>query len=336
MKFVDEAVISVQAGNGGHGCLGFRREKFIEFGGPDGGDGGEGGSVFVVATSGLNTLIDYRFAKTYKAKAGQGGMGQLRKGKAGEDLVLPVPVGTIIYENETGELIADLTQLGQRACVAQGGQHGLGNARFKSSTNQAPRKTIPGQPGETRSLRLELHLLADVGLVGLPNAGKSTLIRSVSAAKPKVADYPFTTLHPQLGVVRVGEYQSFVMADIPGLIEGAAEGQGLGIRFLKHLSRTAVLLHVVDVAPLDGGDPVKAVQQIDAELAKYDDALVAKPRMLVLNKMDLIPESERAALIQRIADGLKWEGQVFAVSGATSENTEVLCSAIMRELSSED
>ncbi len=332
MKFVDEATISVQAGNGGHGCLSFRREKFIEFGGPDGGDGGDGGSVYVQAVPGINTLIDYRFAKTFKAKSGQGGMGRLRKGKSAEDLVLPVPVGTKVVENETGELIADLNAVGQRACVAQGGYHGLGNARFKSSTNQSPRKITQGQPGEARTLQLALHLLADVGLVGLPNAGKSTLIRSVSAAKPKVADYPFTTLYPQLGVVKLGAYQSFVMADIPGLIEGAAEGHGLGIRFLKHLSRTAILLHVVDVASADGSDPAEAFRQVESELAKYDDDLVNKPRFLVLNKMDLVPETEREVLKAAIVRNLGWEGEVFAISAVSGEGTKALCSALMQQI----
>ena len=335
MKFVDEATIAVQAGNGGHGCLSFRREKYIEFGGPDGGDGGDGGSVFVEAAPGINTLVDYRFAKTFKAKTGQGGMGRLRKGKAGDTLVLPVPVGTKVFDHDTEELIVDLIKEGQRACVAQGGQHGLGNARFKSSTNQAPRKTIPGQPGEARSLKFELNVLADVGLVGLPNAGKSTLIRSVSAARPKVADYPFTTLHPQLGVVRVGEYQSFVMADIPGLIEGAAEGLGLGVRFLKHLSRTAMLLHVVDMLPPDEGDPVLAVRQIENELAKYGHALLEKKRILVLNKIDILSEEDRLACKKKVCDQLNWSGQVFCISGATGEGTKALCSAIMNTLSEE-
>jgi GTPase len=332
MKFIDEVKIAAQAGNGGHGCLSFRREKYIEFGGPDGGDGGEGGSVYLQATRALNTLVDYRFGKTYRAKTGQSGMGKLRRGKSGEDLVLPVPLGTKVYDQDTRELIADLTQEGQRACVARGGDHGLGNARFKSSTNRAPRKTIPGGGGEFRELHLALRVLADVGLLGFPNAGKSTLIRTVSAAKPKVADYPFTTLHPNLGVVSVGEYSSFVMADIPGLIEGAAEGKGLGIGFLKHLSRTGILLHVVDVAPVDGADPVESIRQIERELHKFGEDLIGKTRLLVLNKIDLVSKDQREELVADIIDRLSWPGQVHCISAATGAGTRELCQAVMHQL----
>ncbi len=329
MKFIDEVTITVKAGNGGHGCLSFRREKYIEFGGPDGGDGGDGGSVFLQATSSLNTLVDYRFSKCYQAKVGQGGMGRLRRGKSGEDLVLSVPIGTMVYDDGTKELISDLTQPGARVCGAQGGYHGLGNARFKSSTNRAPRKTTEGSLGEERTLKLELSVLADVCLLGQPNAGKSTLIRAVSAAKPKVADYPFTTLHPHLGVARVGPLESFVMADIPGLIEGAAQGRGLGISFLKHLARTQVLLHVVDILPEDGSDPIQAVRQIEQELLHYNEALANKTRLLVLNKLDLLPEEEHQAKIDDMVARLAWDGPVFGVSAVTGMGTDVLCRAIM-------
>lgn len=330
MKFIDEVVMTVKAGNGGHGCLSFRREKFIEFGGPDGGDGGDGGSVYCQASTSLNTLVDYRFSKIYRAQSGSGGMGRLRKGKQGEDLVLPVPVGTQIYDNETGEMIADLVRPGQKACVAQGGFHGLGNARFKSSINRAPRKTTLGSEGEQRILKLSLRVLADVGLLGLPNAGKSTLIRAVSAAQPKVADYPFTTLHPHLGVVSVGPYDSFVMADIPGLIEGAADGQGLGIKFLKHLSRTKVLLHMVDSMPIDGSDVVESIRQIEQELIHYGEDLSQKPRILVFNKIDLLPESQRQQWVQETIDSLDWQGEVFQISAVTGAGLDALKLALMR------
>ncbi|WP_058442665.1 Obg family GTPase CgtA, partial [Legionella brunensis] len=281
MKFVDEAVIKVEAGNGGHGCLSFRREKFVPRGGPDGGDGGDGGSVFLEASSDLNTLVDFRYQRHYKAQNGQSGMGGNCTGKKGEDLVILVPVGTMVFDIDTGELLGDINEAGERLLVAQGGFHGLGNTRYKSSVNRAPRQTTQGTLGEARHLRLELRVLADVGLLGLPNAGKSTLIRAVSSAKPKVADYPFTTLHPALGVVSVASHKSFVMADIPGLIEGAAEGAGLGHRFLKHLSRTCVLLHVIDIAPIDESNPIDSAKAILNELAEYDPELLDKPRWLV-------------------------------------------------------
>ncbi|KZY74164.1 GTPase ObgE, partial [Oleiphilus sp. HI0065] len=282
MKFVDEAAISVEAGKGGNGCLSFRREKYIPKGGPDGGDGGDGGSVILEANDGLNTLIDYRFVRQYRAQSGEGGKGRNCTGAKGEDLILGVPVGTSVFDVDTEEVLGDLTQIGQQLVVAQGGWHGLGNTRFKSSTNRAPRQTTPGKPGEKRNIRLELKVLADVGLLGLPNAGKSTLIRSVSAAKPKVANYPFTTLVPNLGVVRVESHKSFVMADIPGLIKGASDGAGLGIRFLKHLVRTRLLLHVVDMAPYDGKEPKEAVEEIVGELEGFSPTLASRERWLVL------------------------------------------------------
>ena len=330
MKFVDEAVIKIEAGNGGNGCLSFRREKFIPFGGPDGGDGGDGGSIYLVGSLELNTLIDFRYQRHYKAKNGQSGMGANCTGKKGDDLFIEVPMGTIAYDVDTGECLADIQQPGVPVLVAQGGFHGLGNTRYKSSINRAPRQTSPGSLGDTRQLRLELRILADVGLLGLPNAGKSTLIRAVSSAKPKVADYPFTTLHPNLGVVRVDAYKSFVMADIPGLIEGASEGAGLGHRFLKHLSRTCVLLHVLDVAPLDETDPVESAQIILQELDAYNPELLNKPRWLVLNKIDLIPESERETLIQHIVKSLAWTDRVFPISAISSMGTKPLCYALMQ------
>lgn len=330
MKFVDEATIKVTAGNGGNGCLSFRREKFIPFGGPDGGDGGDGGSVYLKATEGLNTLIDFRYQRQFKAQNGKGGMGSNCTGSKGDDLIINVPIGTVVYEADTDELLGDITQPGETLIVAQGGFHGLGNTRYKSSINRAPRKTSTGSEGETRSLRLELRVLADVGLLGLPNAGKSTLIRAVSSAKPKVADYPFTTLHPNLGVVSTSLYKSFVMADIPGLIEGASEGAGLGIRFLKHLSRTCILLHIVDVAPLDGSDPVESAQTIINELTAYNPELLNKPIWLVFNKIDMIPdEKERKKTIQRIIKELKWEGKTFEISAIKREGTEALSFALM-------
>lgn len=333
MKFVDEAIIKVEAGNGGHGCLSFRREKFIPFGGPDGGDGGNGGSVILIADKGLNTLIDFRYKRNFKAQNGQCGMGGNCSGKQGEDLIIPVPVGTMVFDVDTGELLGDIKNPEEQLIVAQGGFHGLGNTRYKSSVNRAPRQTSQGKPGENRQLRLELRVLADVGLLGLPNAGKSTLIRAVSSAKPKVADYPFTTLHPGLGVVSVAAYKSFVMADIPGLIEGASTGAGLGHRFLKHLSRTCVLLHVIDIAPLDGSDPVENAKVIIDELAAYNTDLLNKPRWLVLNKTDMLPDEEvRKQTIDEITKALQWEGKVFAISAISREGTQQLCYELMQLL----
>jgi len=330
MKFVDEATIIVEAGKGGHGCLSFRREKYVPKGGPDGGDGGDGGSVYLEADSALNTLIDYRFQRKYKAQNGEPGAGRNCTGTKGEDLVLPVPVGTTVVDMDTHEALGDLTKEGQRLKVAQGGFHGLGNTRFKSSVNRAPRQTSKGSEGEARNLRLELKVLADVGLLGLPNAGKSTFIRSVSAARPKVADYPFTTLVPNLGVVSVQAHQSFVIADIPGLIEGAAEGAGLGIRFLKHLVRTRLLLHLVDVAPYDGSSPADAVRAIAHELEKFSETLASRPRWLVLNKVDMVAEEDREAHCQAIVDELGWEGPVFRISALSGEGTKPLVQAVMR------
>jgi len=329
MQFVDEAIVHVEAGKGGHGCLSFRREKFIPLGGPDGGDGGDGGCVYLEADPHLNTLAKFRVQRTHKAQNGQPGMGKLRTGKSGEDLVIPVPVGTTVLDNQTKERIGDLTAAGQRLLVAKGGFHGLGNARFKSSTNRAPRQTTQGTPGDIRDVKLILTVLADIGLLGLPNAGKSTLIRAVSNATPKVADYPFTTLRPHLGVVAVDDVRSFVMADIPGLIEGASEGAGLGIRFLKHLSRTNLLLHVLDVLPADGSDPVDNFAMIENEIAKYGDVLTQKPRWLILNKVDLLPEDERLAYTQAIVDRLKWKGPVFSIAAISKMATHGLCLEIM-------
>jgi GTPase len=332
MKFVDEASIVVEAGKGGNGACSFLRLKFVPFGGPDGGDGGDGGSVFMRADESINTLVDYRYIHTYKAPNGEGGSGSDRTGKAGEDLYLRVPVGTMIYDQDTEELIADLAENDAVACVAKGGRHGVGNARFKSSVNRAPRRTIPGDEGEKRRLRLELKVLADIGLVGLPNAGKSTLITAMSSARPKVADYPFTTLHPNLGVVSVGRYRSFIMADLPGLIEGAAEGAGLGIRFLKHVSRTGLLFHVVDVAPIDGSDPVENVNTIANELGKYNPELLEKERWLVLNKIDLLLPEEVESHCQEIVKRLNWQGKVFTVSGVTREGLDALAQQAMSYL----
>ncbi|TXH60029.1 MAG: GTPase ObgE [Thiothrix sp.] len=333
MQFVDEVVIQVKAGDGGNGVVSFRREKNIEFGGPDGGDGGDGGDVYLVADRNLNTLIDFRHLRHYEAERGKNGGARNMTGNRGEDRLVPVPVGTMAFDEETGELIGDLTAPEQRLMVAKGGFHGLGNLRYKSSVNRAPRQCKPGSEGEFRTLRLELKLLADVGLLGLPNAGKSTLISAVSSARPKVADYPFTTLYPNLGVVRVGDHQSFVMADIPGLIEGAAEGAGLGIQFLKHLSRTSLLLHLVDIAPLDEAiDPVESVRTIEHELEKYSDELAERPRWLVLNKIDLVPEEERQARCQVIVDALQWQGEVFFLSAPTEKGTQDLCYRIMQYL----
>ena len=332
MKFVDEAAIEIHAGKGGDGCLSFRREKYIEYGGPDGGDGGAGGSVFFEADANINTLIDFRYDRIFRARNGEPGRGRQCSGKSSEDVVLRVPVGTTVIDTDTDEVLADLTKNGERVMLAQGGRGGLGNTHFKSSTNRAPRRTTKGTPGESRNLRLELKVLADVGLLGLPNAGKSTLIRSVSAAKPKVADYPFTTLVPNLGVVKVDKYRSFVMADIPGLIEGAAEGAGLGIRFLKHLARTRLLLHVVDVAPPDQSDPVDNVEAIADELDKFSPALAEQERWLVLNKLDLVADDERNALCEDIVERLDWRGPVFRISAVTGEGCQELVFALMNAI----
>tara|TARA_B100000497_G_scaffold14209_1_gene16373 strand:+ start:980 stop:2170 length:1191 start_codon:yes stop_codon:yes gene_type:complete len=329
MKFVDEATIKVHAGKGGNGCLSFRREKYIPKGGPDGGDGGDGGSVILVAAEGLNTLIDFRYTRNFKAQAGQQGSSAECTGRGGDDLLLQVPVGTTVIDNETGDVMGDLTELDQQLKVAQGGFHGLGNTRYKSSTNRAPRQTSPGQDGEVREIKLELKVLADVGLLGLPNAGKSTFIRSVSAARPKVADYPFTTLVPNLGVVGMSGDKSFVIADIPGLIEGASEGAGLGIRFLKHLTRTRLLLHLVDMMPYDGSTPDQNARVIESELETFSPTLATGDRWLVLNKIDLLPEDEVEGQCQQVVDALGWEGPVFRMSGLASQGTKALCAAIM-------
>lgn len=332
MKFVDEAIIDVHAGKGGDGCLSFWREKYVEFGGPDGGDGGAGGSIWFVADGNINTLIDYRYERMFRAPSGQGGMGRQKTGKSAEDLELRVPVGTTVIDTDTDEVLHDLTVSGERFKVAQGGRGGLGNMHFKSSTNQAPRRTTKGTPGESRHLRLELKVLADVGLLGFPNAGKSTFIRAVSAARPKVADYPFTTLVPNLGVVKVGNYQSFVIADIPGIIEGAAEGAGLGIRFLKHLARTRLLLHVVDIAPLDERDPVEQVHVIEEELVNFSAALAEQERWLVFNKLDLLDVESGARKVAELVARLDWQGPVFAISAATGEGCQALTQALMQAI----
>ncbi|MFD1217998.1 MULTISPECIES: Obg family GTPase CgtA [Microbulbifer] len=329
MKFVDEAPIKVQAGNGGKGCLSFRREKFVAKGGPDGGDGGDGGSVYLVADESLNTLVDYRYQPNYQAQNGEPGRGRNCTGAKGEDLELKVPVGTTAIDEDTGETLGDLLEHGERLLVAQGGFHGLGNTRYKSSTNRAPRQTSPGSEGERRQLKLELKVLADVGMLGLPNAGKSTFIRAVSAAKPKVANYPFTTLVPNLGVVKVQKYRSFVIADIPGLIEGAAEGAGLGIRFLKHLTRCRVLLHLVDLAPFDGSDPAQNALSIEHELASFSPTLAKRERWLVLNKTDLVPADELEERCQSVINALGWHGPVFRVSAIRGEGTDVLSGQLM-------
>ena len=332
MKFVDEVSIHVKAGDGGNGMMSFRREKFIEKGGPNGGDGGDGGSIYMEANENLNTLVDYRYTRRFSAPNGEKGGSTDCTGAKGEDLILPVPVGTTVIDAATQEVIGDLVKPGQRLLVARGGWHGLGNARFKSSTNRAPRQTTPGKPGEARDLKLELKVLADVGLLGLPNAGKSTFIRAVSAAKPKVADYPFTTLVPNLGVVSVGRYKSFVVADIPGLIEGASEGAGLGIRFLKHLARTRLLLHLVDMAPLDQSDPAVAAETIIHELSKFSPALADRDRWLVLNKADQLLDDEREERLQDVIKRLNWTGPVFVISALEREGTEALSQEIMRYL----
>lgn len=333
MKFIDEARISVEAGRGGNGACSFLRLKFMPWGGPDGGDGGDGGSIYMTADESLNTLVDYRYVRTYRGEDGGKGSGSNCTGKSGQDLELRVPVGTVIYDADTAELIADLAVNGQRTCVAQGGRHGIGNAKFKSSVNRSPRKTIPGQDGDRRMLRLELKVLADVGLVGLPNAGKSTLISAMSAARPKIADYPFTTLYPNLGVVSVAKFNSFVIADLPGLIEGAAEGAGLGIRFLKHVARTKLLFHVVDVAPQDeSSDPISAFNSITLELEKYGHDLINKERWLILNKIDLLPPDAAEAHCADIVKALNWTGKVFYISGLAREGLEQLAQQAMRYL----
>ena len=333
MRFVDEALVRVQAGHGGRGCASFRREKFIPFGGPDGGDGGLGGTVYLRAVAGINTLADFRIQRTFKAQSGTAGSGNDCTGKGGDDLFVSVPVGTTVLDDETQEQLGDLLHAGDTVVVAVGGKGGWGNTRFKSSTNRAPRKSMPGLPGEKRLLRLEMRVIADVGLLGLPNAGKSTLIRAVSAARPKVADYPFTTMHPNLGVVSLGIGRSFVMADIPGLIEGAAEGAGLGIKFLKHLQRTRVLLHLVDVLPPDpDADPVKDARSIIAELKKFSAELGKRERWLVLNKLDLLPPAEGEALCKDIVRRLRWKGPLFRISAVTGAGTRELCEALMRRV----
>ena len=332
MTFVDEVSIFVKAGDGGNGLMSFRREKFIEKGGPNGGDGGDGGSVYIEADENLNTLVDYRYTRRFDAQRGENGGSKDCTGRKGDDLVLPVPVGTTVIDAGTQEIIGDLTKAGQRLLVAQGGWHGLGNSRFKSSTNRAPRQTTPGKPGEARDLKLELKVLADVGLLGLPNAGKSTFIRSVSAAKPKVADYPFTTLVPNLGVVSIGRYKSFVVADIPGLIEGASDGAGLGIRFLKHLARTRLLLHLVDIAPLDESDPADAAEAIIRELERFSPALAERDRWLVLNKADQVLDDEREERLKAVVERLQWTGPVHVISALEREGTEALSQEIMRYL----
>lgn len=337
MKFVDEATIKVKAGNGGNGCLSFRREKYVARGGPDGGDGGNGGDVFLVASDATNTLADFSVARKYSAGNGDPGAGRNKTGRSGDDRQVVVPCGTVVFDVDTGETIGDLVKDGQRLRVAAGGRGGMGNTRFKSSTNRAPRKTTPGTPGEARHLRLELKLIADVGLVGLPNAGKSTLIRAMSGARPKVADYPFTTLHPNLGVVSVGPLQSFVMADIPGLIEGAASGVGLGTRFLRHIQRTRFLLHLVDIAPIDETASAAAdFRAVEHELASFAPDLATKPRWLVINKADLLAGDVLASRRQALVQELGWEGPVHEISAATGQGVEKLGRAVMRELEALD
>jgi GTPase len=333
MKFVDEATIDVAAGNGGAGCASFRREKFIPFGGPNGGDGGRGGSIYAVADSNLNTLIDYRYARRHEARNGEAGRGSDQFGAAGDDIVLRMPVGTILRDFETDEVVAELLTPGEKLLICKGGDGGFGNLHFKTSTNRAPRQKTPGWPGEAKKLKLELRVLADVGLLGMPNAGKSTLIAAISNARPKIADYPFTTLHPNLGVVRVGPEQSFVVADIPGLIEGAAEGAGLGHQFLRHLQRTRLLLHLIDMAPFDDSiDPVAQAKAIVKELKKYDAALHAKPRWLVLNKMDMVPVDERAARVADFVRRMRTKQPVFEVSALTRQGLEPLLKAIYKHV----
>ncbi|WLF83105.1 Obg family GTPase CgtA [Moraxella sp. ZY210820] len=332
MRFVDEAVISVEAGDGGNGVASFRREKFVPFGGPDGGDGGKGGSIYVVADEDTNTLVDFRYTRKYRAERGKNGAGANCTGRGGEDIILEVPIGTTIVDMDSGDIIGDLVEHGQKILVAKGGDGGLGNIHFKSSTNRAPRKCTTGFKGEHREIRLELKVLADVGLLGMPNAGKSTFIRAVSAAKPKVADYPFTTMVPNLGVVDVDRHRSFVMADIPGLIEGASDGAGLGIRFLKHLARTRILLHIVDVQPIDGSDPVYNAKAIMAELEKFSPTLAKLPMVLVLNKLDQISEESRDEWCQYLLDELNWQGAVFKTSGLLAEGTQDVVYYLMEQI----
>jgi GTP-binding protein len=335
MKFVDEAFIDIAAGDGGNGCVSFRHEKYKEFGGPNGGDGGRGGHVFAVADPNLNTLVDYRFSRRHEARKGEHGMGSDMFGAAGDDIVLKMPVGTIISDAETGEVLFELLKPGEVITIAKGGDGGFGNMRFKSAINRAPRQKTPGWPGEKKNLKLELKVLADVGLLGMPNAGKSTLISAISNARPRIADYPFTTLHPNLGVVRVGPEQSFVVADLPGLIEGASEGAGLGHQFLRHLQRTRLLLHVVDLAPFDGADPVAQAKAIVGELKKYDSALYEKPRWLVLNKLDMIDADEREAKVKDFVKRFKHKGPVFEISALTHEGCEALVKASYRHIKSQ-
>ncbi|WP_353236119.1 Obg family GTPase CgtA [Diaphorobacter ruginosibacter] len=333
MKFVDEAYIDIAAGDGGNGCVSFRHEKYKEFGGPDGGDGGRGGHVFAVADPNLNTLVDYRFSRRHEAQRGEHGKGSDMFGAAGKDVTLRMPVGTIITDAETGEVLFELLNPGEVITIAKGGDGGFGNLRFKSAINRAPRQKTPGFPGERRNLKLELKVLADVGLLGMPNAGKSTFIAAVSNARPKIADYPFTTLHPNLGVVRVGPEQSFVIADIPGLIEGASEGAGLGHQFLRHLQRTRLLLHIVDVSPFDENvDPVEQAKAIVEELRKYDAELHGKPRWLVLNKLDMVPAEDRARLVKDFVKRFKWKGPVFEISALTREGCEPLIKTIFQHV----
>lgn len=336
MRFIDEVTIKVIAGDGGNGVISFRREKFIPRGGPDGGDGGDGGDVYLIGDENLNTLADFRHVRTYTAESGKKGAGREMTGRGGEDLYVHVPVGTLIFDEETDEQLGDITEKDQKIKVAQGGWHGLGNSRFKSSTNQTPRKCTPGTPGERRQLRLELKVLADVGLLGLPNAGKSTFIRAISAARPKVANYPFTTLYPNLGVVRVGNHQSFVVADIPGLIEGASAGAGLGIQFLKHLSRTQLLLHIIDIAPFDGTDPVDDAKKILNELEKYSKELADKERWLVLNKTDLLSPEELETKLKEITEALDWKGPVYTMSALSKAGTQDIVYDIMKHLEKDD
>lgn len=336
MKFVDEAIIRVIAGKGGNGCLSFLREKFRPKGGPDGGDGGEGGSIYLVAKNDLNTLADFRFVRLYRAKNGQGGAGRNKSGKSGDDLTVNVPLGTIVSDAQTNEIIGDVIKSGERLLVAAGGRRGLGNENFKSSTNRAPRRTTKGKIGDERQLKLELKVLADVGLLGLPNAGKSTLLNAVSHARPKIADYPFTTLHPQLGVVDVGHAQSgvnsFVIADIPGLIEGAAQGIGLGIQFLKHLKRTRILLHIVDIAPIDGKELIDSIREIEHELLEFDSSLTAKERWLVLNKIDTIDNAEAEKIESKLRNKLSWKASIYRISAVTGEGCEILTNGLMSRL----
>ena len=333
MKFVDEAFIDIAAGDGGNGCVSFRHEKYKEFGGPNGGDGGRGGHVFAVADINLNTLVDFRYSRRHEAKRGQHGMGSDMLGAAGDDITLKVPVGTIFTDAETGEVLYELLVPGEIVTIAKGGDGGFGNMRFKSAINRAPRQKTPGWPGEKKSLKLELKVLADVGLLGMPNAGKSTFITAISNARPRIADYPFTTLHPNLGVVRVGPEQSFVVADLPGLIEGASEGAGLGHLFLRHLQRTRLLLHVIDLAPFDEGvDPVAQAKAIAGELKKYDAGLYDKPRWLVLNKLDMVPDDERAARVKEFVRRMRFKGPVFEISALTREGCEPLVKAIYQHI----